>query len=78
MAKVGNSFNEEVEEEDHMKPDKIIDQVDNEAKIKKIVDYGEDNQEAEQKRLEQAQSQMKQNENIILAFSLDPYQLIVI
>lgn len=73
----GDSLNEDIYEEDVMKPDRIIDLIDNQIKIKKEVDFGNEYKPNEQKELGNEFSKNIENQNIIFAFSLDPFQFVV-
>ena len=66
------------EEEDQMKPEKIIEDIDNRIRIKKIIDIKEENIDLENKKHFNNRIDKNIDENILLAFSLDPFQLIVI
>ena len=71
-----DSFIEEIEEENGFKPEKIIDNIDNQTKIKKEVDFGQKNK-TQKKEDTNKTSITIENENIVYAFSLDPFQLVV-
>ena len=72
-----DSFGDKNEEVDDMKPDKIIEEIDKQVKIKKLVNFGDVAQDYDQILKENNNNVLNSNENIIFAFSLDPYQLIV-
>jgi hypothetical protein len=73
-----NANIEEYEEEDNLKIDKIIDDIDNRMRIKKYVDIKGETMEIEQKKNDDTKTIQNKNENILFAFSLDPFQLIVL
>ena len=65
--------------DDKMNPDKIIDQIDHQLNIKKNVELDENNQIKKNNNQEKLikKDEINFNENIIYAFSLDPYDLVV-
>jgi hypothetical protein len=65
--------------DDKMNPDKIIDQIDHQLNIKKNVELDENNQIKKNNNQEKLikKDEINFNENIIYAFSLDPYELVV-
>ena len=64
---------------DKMNPNKIIDQIDHQLKISKDVELDTNNQNKKNKKKEKFidKDLINFNENIIYAFSLDPYELVV-
>jgi len=73
-----NANIEENDEEDNLKIEKIIDDIDNRMRIKKYVDIKGETTEVEQKKNDDSKIVLNRNENILFAFSLDPFQLIVL
>ena len=62
-----------------MNPDKIIDQIDHQLNIRKNVEQVWNNQSKKNNKQEKfiMKDEINFNENIIYAFSLDPYELVV-
>ena len=62
-----------------LNPDKIIDQIDHQLNIRKNVEQIWNNQSKKNNKQEKfiMKDEINFNENIIYAFSLDPYELVV-
>jgi len=74
--KMNKINNEEIEEEDSLRPKKIIENIDLKTKIKRKLELANENKESVKKEFQNDETFVDHNENIALAFSLDPLQLV--
>jgi hypothetical protein len=75
--KMNKINNDDIDEDDSLRPEKIIEKIDLKSNIKRKLELANEIKESVKKEFQNNETLEDHNENIALAFSLDPLQLIV-